>query len=217
MKHVYCFTEASAAPAMARRPGLDGQPVHALVHGDMAALFSEASGDAAAVSQVLDHERVVEAAMAQGPVLPVRCGTVLRSREEIASVLAARHGELRARLDDLRGVVEMGVCVVVDEQPQRPGRAASGREYLLSRVGEHRRREEILAAVHRPLAALARGAQTRQSRRMDAALTASYLVEREHESAFRARADALSVPEARIIVTGPWPPYSFVAGERPCT
>jgi len=97
--YVYAITEAPAAvPAGLRaveRAGL------AAVVGDE---VLEAEPEA-----FLEHERVVEALMAEQPVLPARFGTTFASDSEIEAVLEAQAASLRNRLTKVEGCVELSV------------------------------------------------------------------------------------------------------------
>jgi hypothetical protein len=161
------------------------------------------------------HERVVEAVMARGPVLPMRFGTQLQSEEGLAAVLAERRDELLRALDCVRGRVELGLRVF-PERRERPGDGKqSGRAYLLARLDEHRRAEQAVGDLHAPLADLAADSRLRDRPAPPAILVASYLVDEEGITGFRARVDELAAGhgDLQLVVTGPWPPYSFATRE----
>ena len=101
------------------------------------------------------HQRVVEAVMENGTVLPLRFGTRLGSEPELVAVLAARHDELVRAIERVRGHVEIGLRVIprssAERQPKSLGaqpvdaggnrvagrKRPTGRAYLLERVTEH--------------------------------------------------------------------------------
>jgi hypothetical protein len=131
---------------------------------------------------LLDHDRVVYSLMDDGPVLPMRFGTVLEDEHEVRSLLLTRRKELREMLARVRGRVEFGVR---GEQPK----ATSGRDYLNAKL-----------ETRRSLAPLAELAVDTRVRRKDTA----YLVDSDLAAAFRERARSL-----KLALSGPWPPYSF--------
>jgi hypothetical protein len=98
-----------------------------------------------------------------------------------------------------------------DPQPER-----SGRDYLLARAREHRRAERAARELHAPLAALAFDSRMREAPAAPAVLNASYLVDAARAGDFRARIDELAAAQddLRVLVTGPWPPYSFAPEGR---
>jgi hypothetical protein len=167
---------------------------------------------------VVNHEPVLEAIMARGAVLPLRFGTQLAREEELEAVLAARRDELLRSLERVRGKVELGVRII----PQRPlvpgtsGPEPTGRGYLLARVRAHRRREEATREVHTVLAALSAASCVRPAERPPAIFVAAYLVDSDRVSEFRLEADQLAgaQPSAQLVVSGPWPPYSFVSEQQ---
>jgi hypothetical protein len=164
---------------------------------------------------VLAHERVLEAIMVRGPVLPVRFGTRLRSEEELATALRERQGSLLEALERVRGRVELGVRVLSGREERRATSALSGRDYLLGRVSEHRSHEQAARKLHGPLAELAVASRKSEQPSPPAILVGSYLVDEAEVERFRERGDALGRRQGdlRVVVTGPWPPYSFAAEE----
>jgi hypothetical protein len=164
---------------------------------------------------VLAHERVLEAIMDQGPVLPVRFGTQIASDEDLVDALSERQESLLRTLERVRGRVELGVRVLSEREDLPRHRATSGRDYLLSRVAAHRRAEEAARELHDPLSELAVVARTSERPSPPAVMVGSYLVEEPEVEDFRRCAEELGRRHAdlRVVVTGPWPPYSF-AGEE---
>ena len=161
---------------------------------------------------VLTHERVVEMAMARGTVLPLRFGTQLEHEEDLVRALSQRRERLLRGLDRVRGRVELGLRVfLIDQQrPRRQTPELTGREYLLGRVADHRGGELAARDLHTPLASLAEDSVVRRPT-AGAVFVASYLVAAETADTFRARAGELSAGrrDIDVLITGPWPPYSF--------
>jgi hypothetical protein len=202
---------------MLRRRGLGGATLRAVERDGLAAVYSRHRSihPRPAPKLIVHHERVVEAIMAWGAVLPLRFGTELAREQELADVLRDRRDELLRSLDHVRGSQELGVRVIPHDRP--PGRrptTTTGRDYLLARVREHGRRERAISEVHAELAAVSRSTRVRQPR-PPAILVGTYLVDAERVGEFRRRADQLAQRQAgvQITVTGPWPPYSFATEE----
>jgi hypothetical protein len=166
---------------------------------------------------VLAHERVVEAMMDRGAVLPLRFGTQLEGEDALAAVLTERRDELLGALERVRGKVELGLRVIPQPGADRElgARQLSGRSYILARAREHRRRERAAVEVHRPLAELAAASTLRAHPMPPALLVAAYLVDAERVDEFRASAAEFEhhAAGAQVVVTGPWPPYNFVGEE----
>lgn len=163
---------------------------------------TDAEPDAAALWQ---HEERLERLMAERPLLPVRFGTRVADEAAAAAAVAGRGPELMARLDQVRGAVELAVRVrIADPEPEPAIVAASGAEYLHARTA----RTHAADAVREALDALARDSRERSG---DEPLRAAYLVDRGAIEDFVVRVRELQAehPELAILCTGPWPPYSF--------
>jgi gas vesicle protein GvpL/GvpF len=153
----------------------------------LAAVYGPAGEDREVTDQALwRHEEIVEALMEGRDLLPVRYGTRLTSEDEAVRVVATRAGELRAALDHVRGAVELALRVRAREPRAAPD-------------------------VHPQLRQLARDAVERPGRDELELLRNAYLVERERVSAFSEAVDRLqrAHPDLALLLTGPWPPYSF--------
>src|SRR5439155_6420148 len=139
-----------------RGPGLGRARLRVQRSGALAAVYSrhrtlrpEPTREA-----LLTHERVVEAVMARGAVLPFRFGTELDDERRLAARLAERHDELVRALDRVRGRVELGVRVLAERPPAvGEGPDRSGRAYVLGLVDAHRRAGRAAHELHEPLAA----------------------------------------------------------------
>jgi Gas vesicle synthesis protein GvpL/GvpF len=173
------------------------------------------------------HDAVVRSAVAAGPVLPLRFGTVVPD-EDAARRLLRDHGDLaRARLDRIGNAREWGVRLVrtLPAEPATAGAATgeqvTGTEYLSRRrEALHERDDAAREAAHgaelleqtlapHVTASMRRGGSPGSSLLLDVA----YLVPVDAEAGFLAAADQLRADLAgqrlTLDTTGPWPPYSF--------
>jgi hypothetical protein len=219
MIYAYGICEPAAAAPTLRRRGLGGATLRALERNGLAAVYSRHRSlrPRPVPELVFAHERVVEAMMAQGAVLPLRFGTQLEREEMLEAVLAARRDELLRSLERVRGMSELGIRMI-PERPSSGLRAVepTGRGYLLARVRAHRRYQQAIGEVHVPLAALSAASRIREPPRPPAILVAAYLVDSKQVATFRLRADELAHRQAamQVMVTGPWPPYSFATEDQ---
>ena len=178
-------------------------------------------------AEIRGHESVLQAALAEGPVLPCRFCTVYRDEHELRRFLAERGPVLAAALERLRGRVELGVkgFEAGAARESQALQAETGRAYLEARRRERQAREELAARrdeiareLHgRLLAAAEDGVlldlQRRELSGRDAVMVfnGSYLVaDRERFEGVLARAEPDGV---ELELTGPWPPYNFVPEE----
>jgi len=184
---------------------------------------------------VLRHGAIVEALQQRGPALPVRFGTVVADAEAVARVLAERHDELTADLVRLGDKVEFGLTALWDQPPgDDDGRAdgapdddgieqGAGTRYLRARLAASRRdaaRRDVARRIAGELDA-ALGSQVLDRRCSIApterlAIRAAFLIEPARFAACRQAIDDVRSrrPDLRILVSGPWSPYSFVGPDR---
>lgn len=183
------------------------------------------------IEAVRHHEAVVEAVRRQGPALPVRFGTVFRDVASVASALAERYEPLAADLDRLGNKVELSLTALWAASPNGDGppsasaeesvpvREGAGARYLHARAAEFRRDEALRARakavareLDRSLSGLALAQRVSLLPTARIALRATYLLDPASVRAFRTTFEATlrARGEVRALLTGPWPPYSFV-------
>lgn len=180
------------------------------------------------------HHHVVDTVARFGPVVPTRLATVYRDEPRVGAVLAQRQTEFGTALDRVAGRAEWGVKAyavasapaesVPDHVDERPGLA-----YLRRRRAQLSGREQAQQAalhsaeqVHDVLERHADAAcrHSPQDRRLtgdtgwmvlNGAYLAAAAAAAEFATVVRDLADRH--PTIRLELTGPWPPYSFVAME----
>jgi hypothetical protein len=214
-----------ATPAV----GLRGHTIGRLCSGPLAAWATawESADRELRRADLLAHHTIVETVSAAGPCLPVRFGTWLRGQREVAELLDSRQPELLAAIARVRGRRELAVTLLwydpataVPREPAAPlpVGAGSGRVYLEDRRqywrGSVRRRERSEALARQLEQAVGlHGADVQHtlcpSERV--ALSSALLVPEHQAAAIRDRAlhASYALPDVRILVNGPWPPYSF--------
>jgi Gas vesicle synthesis protein GvpL/GvpF len=237
---VYVYGVAPAAEKVdVEAPGVESskQGVRRIVRGELAALVSDVdAGPLVAARGLRAHWRVLEEAVANATVLPVRFGTVMESDDAVVDqFLAPRHDHLVALLAELSGKVQLSVKAfydeerlmrgVVDESPavaqlrervrQRPKAATYYDRIQLGELvaGEvEQARERDGAMVLDRLEPLAVAARSEPLGTPDAAVNAAFLVERARVDEFSEAVARLSDEvkgRMRLRYIGPLPPYSF--------
>jgi hypothetical protein len=189
-------------PELAPPPGLDG-----LREGELLAVFGRDGHSEPDLDALWAHERVVEQLMADRTVLPMRFGSTVADEDALRQFLVSRWESLLRALARIRGRVELGVRVVA-ESDDTPA-AASGRDYLLSKLRDGARADR----VHEPLASLAADSRLQPVRGEHEVLRGAYLVDRDVVDGFTAGVSRLqrAHPDVAILCTGPWPPYTFAS------
>lgn len=252
----YCVLDAAdrdAAPV--GFAGVDPSgPVEVIAEGDLVAVVSEVPrsdysddrlrehlNDVEWVERVARaHESVLERALENATVLPLRLCTLYSDRDGVAAMLHEQGPLLRKALESLQGRREWGVKLFVN--PDRlaevaeadagtaAGGGSSGAAYMARRqqerqIGARARELGDTAAqeVHTQLERLAEAARSNPPQRPEVhgrdsqmLLNGAYLVAREREHEFEEAIASLreqwEESGFELELTGPWPPYNFVSG-----
>jgi hypothetical protein len=195
--------------------GVDDEPVHLVVHGAVAAAVSQVSGSGDAVTRMLPHERVVEALLAAGAVIPARFGSVLADESDVLADLSRLSDVLVQALRRVQDHVELAVRLTSTHDPERPdpGPVTTGRAWIASRLAARDQGNRLQEEVHAVLAVASTQSRWWPSQPGGAGARASYLVACGQVDRFRdlaqGLAEELAGREIVLTCTGPWPPYSF--------
>jgi hypothetical protein len=248
----YGIVPTTAAPSVGAT-GVAGGAVESLTEGDLRVLVSSVPraefdeeplranlNDLEWLERVArEHEAVLDEALAQTTVVPLRLCTIFDDAEGTRQMLEREGEALRAALTRLEGRQEWGVKLLVDpdrlaasDAPAGGGaQDEGGAAYLARRRQERTAREtargvaaQLVDEVDGALRAIALDAVRLrpQNRELsghtgDMLLNGAYLLGADQVDELRATADALQERYAehgvQILVTGPWPPYNFAAGE----
>jgi hypothetical protein len=209
----YAITEPSRARWDAS--GLEDAPLRTVQAGGVQGVCSQhAELDLTPTPELLwTHDAVVAELMRRGPVLPLRFGTGMPDVAALRSVLRRNGADFLSQLERVRGRVELAVRLGL---PPGDGdrKASDGSSYMHSKLAALRAGEEAAERVLVPLAGLASATALSRSG-PDPVVKASYLVAAGEVERFATAVQRLQErnPELSLSCTGPWAPYSFVAGE----
>jgi hypothetical protein len=178
------------------------------------------------------HDGVVHHFGRQTAVAPWRLATIMLDDERVAGLLAAWEHQLKASLDRVAGCSEWSVKMITElsaDQRTETDQPTSGTAYLQRRRAEYSRQnsaqEQAAAAadrVHATLSGLTAASRRLppQDRRLtghrgEMMLNGAYLVPDDRSEEFSALVGELGadLPESRLELGGPWPPYSFATLE----
>lgn len=214
--------------------GVEGIPVETLVEGDLVALVSGYHSDRVPVtrSNVLQHEKVVRAALEISTPLPFRFGTLLTSGQ-LSNYLKSRSDSLKAKLVEVNGCVEMNIKIIwnppydsstTNEQPLVTGANAEeggqgrGARFLLRKrdkfLGEEKAGESaetVRTWIDSSVRPFTKAQLINVKPENKLVLSGAYLVSRDHLEAFRVRVNEIRQerPELKFLLSGPWAPYTF--------
>ncbi|MBV9309602.1 MAG: GvpL/GvpF family gas vesicle protein [Solirubrobacterales bacterium] len=228
--------KATKAPS---RPGIGDAPLQ-LIGGDgAAALVSELPTERLDMGreELLTHAKVLEEALANGPVLPMRFGVILEDPDAVRrDILEAHSAELLSQLEQFDGKAEMRVRVTYEEQPLMReivrdnseisklresvrGKPEAATYYDRLRLGEliaeavERKRYAEAQQILDLLASNAVAVEVADPAHERVVLDASFLLERKRLEEFDDLVERIAreqVERLRVKLTGPLPPHSFV-------
>jgi hypothetical protein len=171
------------------------------------------------VTALLAYERVVQSLHERQTVLPLRYGCWLESEAEIVRLLNERRPEYEALLIRLGGMTEMGIRLLLPARPVASFPLSTGASYLAALRRRYSagktltiEEDEQAGRIVSPLASLVvdqrrEAAPSRQGCMISLAL----LVPKTSVEEFRRQTRAIACRDgAKLLLTGPWPPYSFV-------
>jgi hypothetical protein len=176
--------------------------------------------------RALRHEAVVEAAHERAAIVPARFATLFAGWPELLQWLDLNTASLSALLDRVDGCDEWGVRVEVeaglaaDRAVECAGldQLPAGRRYL----EQARIRRDAARFVEREAAAqstrlIDRLRQSAKDLTSRSVRESAFLVPRELRQTFPLLAEEFHRPDLglQFVVTGPWPPYSFVRSATP--
>ncbi|HSL68589.1 MAG TPA: GvpL/GvpF family gas vesicle protein [Longimicrobiales bacterium] len=220
--YTYCVVPAAhRVPALLT--GIDNASVMALSSPQISAWVSHHElRPEPSLERIQAHDRVVQAAISPDVTpVPVRFGQWLAKAalEQHLSEQAARYCTC---LEKVAGALEFGIRVLDSQRSARllPRKlAASGRAYMSALREEYRGREQsesesnvLRDRIRQSLAALTRAEQFESAQDAHGMLSVVHLVEHAQHGSYRAAVHRLreQLPHLRFLVSGPWPPYSFV-------
>jgi hypothetical protein len=219
--------------------GIGDRDVRLVRHGEIAAMVSEIALDTpiGTPEDLTAHQRLLDAAATETPVLPIKFGAVLSSEDDVAEgLLAANHDEFWQALKELEGRVEYLLKAryveravlgeIVSENPDAArlrdevrGEAEEASHAARVRLGElinegitAKRAADTRAAIEALTPYAVAGNEREPTHQEDAAHVA-FLVETDMAERFEEAASELARKwhdRANVRLLGPLAPYDFV-------
>jgi hypothetical protein len=201
---IWLYAFADGRPTLPARGGVGGAQLAGKHFEDVTAVVSRGAVPATMRKEdVIAHGLVVEELAASAvAMLPVRFGESFAEERTLEDAVRPRLDSLRQALDLVRGCVELGVRVQVQERSVEE--VASGGDYLRARLESTRPATELARRLELLVRASVDGGPG----------DTAYLVERSEVGALRETVDrfAATHPDVSVVCTGPWAPYSFAGG-----
>jgi len=235
-EYVYGIIDADGTPPPGE--GIGGAPVRTIGGDGAAALVSDIPSQELMLDRgaMLTHARVLESALADGTVLPMRFGVIMEGEEVRTRLLGTHRDQLCAQLEQLAGKVELNVRVLYEEESlmrelvdahpdiaalraRVRGRSEDATYYERIQLGERvadaleRRRAADADALLEELSPVSLAVELGAPSHERVVLHASFLVARDGVAAFDDALERQAEARAghmRFKCVGPLPPHSFV-------
>lgn len=222
--YLYCIAPARHGPPDDLR-GLDDAAVLGRESGEMTLWVTRtAERPAPSLDRVRRHNRVVAASVTETTTpLPMRFGQWFADARRLEASLDGERASHRRALEEVAGALEFGVRLLAPSRertaPAASGSVVSGREYMERLARRHEaeraaadRARDVADQLRAHLGDLVRRDRVDAEEGDGSVISVSHLVGRRE---FRRYREAMAVfreraPGLRPVVTGPWPPYSFV-------
>jgi hypothetical protein len=203
--------------------GIDNEAVELLRVDELGVWMSAGQRPQVSVEAVQAHNHVVEVAVNEEVTpVPLRFGQWLEDMTKLTEAVRERGNEYTSLLAHFAGCLEFGLRLVDPDEPAEAqevhSQPSTGTEYMhalrdSSKLAERKQAEieAVGASVRELLGDIIRDERVESARTRHAVLTLSHLVAREHFDEYRERARRVRTlfPALRLLLTGPWPPYSF--------
>jgi len=228
---LYCIFRSEASLPASLPGGIDGSALALAVEGELTAAYSTAPDDslpAPTPLQAKAYAHAVDVMHRTCTVLPMRYGNVLANEQQTVEFLRKHKAEFLAKLQELDGCIEMGIRMIMSKEGQQAGNDAdapppqNGAAYLQARRRQYAELDSVAqlakdhadrcrAAFNGLLVQCKIESSTLPDSAGDVALLSLYfLVKKECEQPFRRAFRELADRElAKLILSGPWPPYNF--------
>ena len=211
---VYGIVEADGTAVVGT--GLDDCSLRGVTDGPLMAIVTEHHdpGPDPGTATREAYERTLQSLMDSRAILPMQFGRVLADDDAVRAMLRRRRRGLLAKLDCVRGAVELGLRARWrGADPAPDPRSETCVAYLRDRL-ETRQSARLLANELDPLTALARSSRRALVTHPDLPVLHAYLVDRGRVGEFVALVHELGgcLDGVELVCTGPCPPYSFADG-----
>jgi len=218
-------------------PGIENQGVYQISCGSFAPVLSTllTTGEVNLSKEAIyKHENIVEFFMNHTSVLPVRFNTLFDNKEELINTLHRYSLEIETNLLKVATCVEMGVKVLAKEDKEKrsdsksslndiqniQGELSKAKKYILDKFSSHKEafylQEKYKAqgkVIYSLLKEFARqGAMFPIAVTSCMILNSAFLVPKDSVANFKEKFHKIKIDhkEFAFLLSGPWPPYSFV-------
>ncbi|MFU2207285.1 GvpL/GvpF family gas vesicle protein [Solidesulfovibrio sp. C21] len=224
---IYCILACQQPKKLLAPAGVDGKPVRFVGDNGLYAVISQFVPPALQppIEQLHAYAHVVAALHAQCPVIPLRYGCVAQEMPQVMQKIAERHEEYGILLGELADCVELGIrmqppsgeaSAAAIAAPACPG--TTGTDFLRHRAEHYAREaqwrhacEQMITRCGQALDGWWVKSANDPPNPLSPWVSVYFLVRRNGVAAFQQAFEVYRSKEsAKMLLTGPWPPYNFV-------
>lgn len=202
--------------------GIAGAQVFAFPSGDFAVIVTEAPpGGVDATKAPYEFASVVGECFKRGTVLPFRYGTIFDTEERLRQSLRMNRKTFLQSVAQLKGKAEMRlkvmlsdvVCAISTDSPSA-GLAYLSLLHAKGTVDRERqsRARTVTQQVNRVFNPLQEEISCKKTPEGALLLDIAHLIENDSVTRYQNRLSTAQrqLPNCRVVLTGPWPPYHFL-------
>ena len=220
--------------------GLEGQELHAVSCEEIIAIVSNVDNTniISERSGAIEYAGIIEHLSQYYAVLPMRYGSIMASSDDVYSMISRNHAEIHQNLMFVENKFEFGLKILCDFsklkseiwdnshlQKQLPDKQIPAsqnsvyRNWVDKKLLEHRLEELVITYVDSIIEKITNtldelnSIQNFKKMVTESILVDSvFLLDKELKSNLAAKIGSLQnqFPSLNFVLTGPWPPYSFV-------
>jgi len=218
--------------------GIAGSALYLLTLNDIAIAVSNFTTSKYNLNKelALEYAKVIEKLYQQVVLLPIRFGTFLKSDEMIGQLMADHYDSMVDNLNRVANKEEYGLKILWDYEKSKlkikdslDSKGINGKDYfsketvynnyLLEKIKKHRLEDAILKHVEQlideitqHLRQISPEFKCKKMMTNTIILDLDFLVQKTKGDEFIQKIEALrlSKEDLHFLLTGPWPPYSFV-------
>ncbi len=236
---LYCVLWSESVQNLPSITGVQEQQIKFVSHANLACVVSQFDSTQTSldVQTLMTYHKVVDNCFKHGALIPFRFRTVLNDENEVMSHLLAHGTEYERKLMDLKGKTEMGIRLIVENNPLTGSRDEAGPELNLDAENPGKsylaRRKELYmshAALDSKCQAIVEELKNSlkgvfidvkvdplgknladRTLEKETLISVYYLVETGSVERFRTAVEKIRpFVNAKVLVSGPWAPYNFV-------
>ncbi len=238
-KYIYCIIESNQSQSFGS-PGIGGRgdEVYTVCFNNVAAVVSNSPIEKYRTSRenILAHERAIEEAMKEHPVLPVRFGTIAKNELNVRRILEREHDKFIDLLRNIAGKKELGLKAIFKEEiiykdilekykdirglkeriASLPQKQAYYQQVEIGRMVEaalEKEKETCKKEILDTLSPLAEEVKTNDTYGERMIANAAFLVKEDKEAEFDQKVDELDKKygdRIKFKYVGTLPPFNFV-------